>query len=41
MGQADSELDHSLYDQQNEVMEALIALGYQPQEAKSMGCHRG
>ncbi len=34
VGQAGSEIDHSLLDQQNEVIEALIALGYQPQEAK-------
>jgi len=34
VGQADSEFDNNLVDQQNEVIEALVALGYQPQEAK-------
>ena len=37
VGQADSEFDNNLVDQQNEVIEALVALGYQPQEAKKHG----
>ena len=34
VGQGEPEFDHAIVDQQNEVMEALIALGYQAQEAK-------
>ena len=34
IGQDSRESDNILIDQQNEVVEALIALGYQAQEAK-------
>ncbi|NLN41208.1 MAG: Holliday junction branch migration protein RuvA [Clostridiales bacterium] len=34
VGQVGSEYNDALMDHQNEVVEALIALGYQPQEAK-------
>lgn len=34
VGQADSGFDLNIVDQNNEVIEALVALGYQPQEAK-------
>lgn len=34
MGQVDSQLDSDFAGYQNEVIEALVALGYQPQEAK-------
>lgn len=34
VGQADTDIDYGIVDQHSEVIEALIALGYQSQEAK-------